>query len=232
MLPTTVLMTWMLAGEPFIAPSAHAELGVVVREPALDQPGITVAVPPSAAAGLGVGLVVGRREAGPHAWMDGGVVSSVGGHAIESLADGTARIRPARSQMVRASFGVVLAPHPQVQVGFGLGYALRMFTSPMDERIPAQLMHAPQVVMPLVFTSQRGRVAFRLRPAIGPSLSARDIGLAVGVGVDLDLRLIGSLALRFSAREDHDLYFPLHDAQHLATVALVFDKNPWKRPRP
>jgi hypothetical protein len=44
--------------------------------------------------------------------------------------------------------------------------------------------------------------------------------------------LIGPLALRLAAREDHELFFPLRDAQHLVTLALVFDNNPWIRPRP
>lgn len=241
MLATSVLTTWIaVVPEPAVAAHAHAELGVIVREPALDQPGIDVAVPPAVAAGVGVGLVLGRRANKPHAWLDGGLVSSVAGRAIESLDDGSSRARPARSQVVRASFGVVWAARPHVQVGFGLGYALRTLTSPVDERIPAQLIHAPQLVMPLVFTSRRGRVAFRLRPALGPSLAAaalaqrseRDVGLGVGLAVELDVRLIGPLVLRLSAREDHDLLFPLHDAQHLASLALVFDANPWIRPRP
>lgn len=242
MLPATFLLTAWIAvvPEPAVAPHAHAELGVVVREPALDQPGVDVKVPPAVAAGVGVGLVFGRRETRPHAWLDGGVVSSVAGHAIESLADGSSPARPARSQVVRASFGVVLAKRPHVQVGFGLGYALRAFTSPVDERIPAQLIHAPHLVMPLVFSSRRGRVALRLRPALGPSLAAaalaqhseHDVGLAVGLAVELDVRLHGPLLLRLAAREEHDLFFPLHDAQHLATLALVFDTNPWIRPRP
>jgi hypothetical protein len=239
---TTSLLTTAIAvmQEPVISPHAHAELGAIVREPPLSQPGIGVAVPPTAAAGVGVGLVIGRRETGPRAWVDGGVVSSVAGHAIESLDDGSSRTRPARSQQLRASFGVVLAPRPHVQIGFGLGYVLQTFSSPVDERIPAQLIHAPQLVMPIVFTSRKGRVGLRLRPAIGPSLPVgalaqrieRDVGLAVGLAVELDIRLIGPLALRLSAREDHDLFFPLRDAQHLATLALVFDTNPWIRPRP
>lgn len=226
--------------EPAVAAHAHAELGVIVREPALDQPGVDVAVPPAVAAGVGVGLVFGRSSNDAHAWLDGGVVSSVAGHAIETLEDGSARARPARSQVVRASFGVVWAARPHVQVGLGLGYALRAFTSPVDERIPAQLLHTPQLVVPFVITSRRGRVAFRLRPSVGPSLAAaalakrseHDVGLALGLAVELDVRLIGPLVLRLSAREDHDLLFPLHDAQHLATLALVFDANSWIRPRP
>lgn len=242
MILTTSALTISLAviPEPAIAPHAHAEVGVVVREPSLDQPGIDVAVPPAVAAGVGVGLVIGRQQARSHAWLDGGVVSSVAAHAIESLDDGSSLTRPARSQVVRASFGVVVAVRPHVQVGFGLGYALRAFTSPIDERIAAQLIHEPQLVMPLVFTSRRGRVALRLRPALGPSLAAAalarrtdpDIGLAIGLAVELDLRLIGPLVLRLSAREDQDLFAHLHDAQHLATLALVFDANPWTRPRP
>ena len=232
MMTACVLAMWLALGEPAVAPHAHAELGVIVRDPPLGEPGVDVVVPPAMAAGAGVGLVLGRRPAAPHAWLEGSVVSSVGGHAIESLDDGSARTRPARSQAVRGSFGVVLAVRPRVQIGFGLGYALRTFTSPVDERIAAQLIHAPQVVMPLVFTSRKGRVAFRLRPSVGASVRARGVGLDVGVAVELDLRLIGPLLLRISAREDQSLFFPLRDAQHLATLALVFDANPWTRPRP
>lgn len=241
LLTTSILTTWLaVVPEPTIAPHAHAEIGAVVREPSLDQPGIDVAVPPAMAAGVGVGLVIGRPEARSHAWLDGGVISSVGARAIETLGDGSSRTRPARSQVVRASFGVVLAAREHVQVGFGLGYALRAFTSPVDERIAAQLSHVPQLVMPLVFTSRRGRVALRLRPGVGLSLPAvalsqrsePDIGLAVGVAVELDVRLIGPLVLRLAAREDQDLFAHLHDAQHLATLALVFDANTWIRPRP
>lgn len=237
----SALAAWIaVVGEPVVAPHAHAELGVVVREPPLGEPGIAVAVPPAVAAGVGAGLVVGRRDDGPHAWLDLGVLSSVAGRAIESLGDGSSRARPARSQVVRASFGVVVAARPRVQIGFGVGYALRAFTSPVDERIAAQLIHAPHVVMPLVFTSRRGRVAFRLRPTLGPSVagaaladrSEHDLGLGVGLAVELDLRLIGPLVLRLAAREDHDLFFPLHDAQHVATLAFVFDANLWTRPRP
>lgn len=241
LITTSALAAWIaVVGEPVVAPHAHAEFGVVVREPPLSEPGIAVAVPPAAAAGVGAGLVVGRRDTGPHAWLDFGVLTSLAGRAIESLDAGSSLTRPVRSQVVRASFGVVLAPRPRVQIGLGLGYALRALTSPMDERIAAQLIHAPQLVMPLVFSSRRGRVAFRLRPALGPSVAAaaladrseRDLGLGVGLAVELDVRLIGPLVLRLAAREDHDLFFPIHDAQHLATVALVFDANPWTRPRP
>jgi hypothetical protein len=257
LLATWVLRTWIAVApesavaadaakpgvavpEPAVAADAHAELGVLLREPALDQPGVDVAVPPAVAAGVGVGLVFGRHPTRPRAWLDARVVSSVAGRAIESLADGSRRARPARSQVVRASFGVVLTARPQVQIGLGLGYVLRTFTSAIDERIPAQLIHAPQLVMPLVFSSRRGRVALRLRPALGPSLAAaalaqrseHDVGLAIGLAVELDVRLLGPLALRISATEQHDLFFPLHDAQHLATLALVFDANPWIRPRP
>lgn len=241
---TSVLAAWLaLVGEPriepVIAPHAHAELGVVVRQAPLDEPGIAVAVPPMAAAGVGAGLVVGPGD-GLRGWLDFGVVTSLAGRAIESLDDGSSRTRPARSQTLRASFGVVLAPRPRVQIGVGLGYALRAFTSPVDERIPAQLIHAPHVIVPVVIAGRRGRVALRLRPSIGPSVAAaaladrsgRDVGLGLGLALELDLRLIGPLALRLTAREDHELFFPLHDAQHLATLALVFDTNTWTRPRP
>jgi hypothetical protein len=235
------LTAWIaVVGDPVIAPHAHAELGVVVREPPIDTPETTVAVPPAAAAGVGAGLVVRQRDGSPGGWLDFGVVTSLAGRAIESLDDGSSRTQPARSQMLRASFGVVLAPRRGVQIGVGLGYALRAFTSPVEERIPAQLIHAPHVVMPLVFISRSGRFAFRVRPSLGPSVAAaalaqrseRDVGLGFGLAVELDLRLFGPLVLRLAAREDHELLFPLYDAQHLVTLALVFDKNPWTRPRP
>jgi hypothetical protein len=241
LLSPSVLAAWLaLFGEPRIAPHAHAEVGVVLRQPSLDSPGIDAAVPPAAAAGIGAGIVLGPREAGPRGWLDFGVLTSLGGRAIESLDDGSAHTRPIRSQMLLGSFGVILSPGARVHVGIGLGYALRAFTSPVDALIPAQLIHAPRLIVPLVFTSRRGRVAFRLRPSFGTSVAAaaladrseRDVGLGLGLAVELDVHLVGSLALRLAAREDHDLFFPIHDAQHLATLALVFDANLWTRPRP
>ncbi|MFV8753298.1 hypothetical protein ACNOYE_22345 [Nannocystaceae bacterium ST9] len=257
MIAALSLSAWIAwFGEPVIAPHAHAELGVLVRDPPLDQPGITVKVPPAAAVGVGVGLVMGPRASGPHAWLALGVLGSLAGRAIESLDDGSVRARPARSQVLRVDFGVVLAPHERVQIGVGLGYALRAFGSPVDERIAAQSIHAPHVVVPVVIVFGRAsRVALRLRPTIGPSVAAaaladrseRDLGLGVGAALELDLRLLGRLALRLALREDHELFFPLHDgplhdsplhdsplhdAQHAATLAVVFDANPWTRPRP
>ena len=111
---STLLLGLAWAGEPVIAPHAHAEVGVVVREAPLDQPGVDVAVPPAPAAGVGAGLVGGRLDAPARGWLDLGMVTSLAGRAIETLDDGSSRIRPGRSQMARASFGVLLAPRPGV----------------------------------------------------------------------------------------------------------------------
>jgi hypothetical protein len=216
-----------------ILPHAAVELGVLVRDAELDAPGIAVTTPPAVAVGLGFGLVIARPDARARGFVDAQLQSSRHARAIETLADMSSRTRPVRSQAMRVGTGAVwtiAGERADVGLGVGLGYALRALTSPVDERIPAQLIHAPRVLVPIEVARAGGRVTLRLRPSLGPSVAAAAladrtrsrIGLGLALGLDLDVRVVGPLVVRVAVREDHDLFFPRYDGQHALTLALVF----------
>ncbi len=216
-----------------ILPHASVELGVIIRDAELDAPGIAVTTPPAVAVGLGFGLVIARRDARARGFVDAQLQSSRQARAIETLADTSSRTRPVRSQAMRVGTGAVwtiAGERADVGLGVGLGYALRALTSPVDERIPAQLIHAPRVLVPIEVARAGGRVTLRLRPSLGPSVAAAAladrthsrVGLGLALGLDLDVRVVGPLVVRVALREDHDLFFPLYDGQHALTLALVF----------